>query len=256
MLNSVSESVALLRQNFAMGHRKVTPRVRDGRVASKNRAALTEPDSYALGASLQIVKRAPGPGQVNVVDEHDVRRFLALLPDWPTLGAGIHAIVLDNELSDCDGYYRGDGVIHLSSWPRDITVDLNPEYVESHRAIFERIGIPFDPPKSPPASGDGEEPGALVRCWFDPLTARDYLLMHVFLHELGHHEDVRTRRRGGHSRGEEFAESWAITRELNLWPYYRAVFPRRARNQCPRSRPPPASKESRQSGFSAVAAAG
>jgi hypothetical protein len=41
--------------------RKTTPRVKDGRVRRKNRTAVTAPDGYTLGASLQILRHAPGP---------------------------------------------------------------------------------------------------------------------------------------------------------------------------------------------------
>jgi hypothetical protein len=65
-----------------------------------------------------------------------------------------------------------------------------------------------------------------ARCWFEPSTARDFMLMHVFLHELGHHHDQKTLRRGGASRGEDYAEAWAIEKERELWPKYRAAFGR------------------------------
>jgi hypothetical protein len=219
-----------------MLRRKTTPRVKDGQVQTKNRRGVTAPDGYTQSASLQIVRRAPGPRQVHVVDEHDVRRFLDLLPEWPLLGAGIHAIVLDNDDGDFDGCYRHDGVIFLASWPEEIVRELGVAYHEAHREVFDRIGVPFDIVHEPAAP---EEPGPphahtppprdpepFARCWFEPATARDYLLMHVFLHELGHHHDRRTLRRGRGGRGEDYAEAWAIDRERELWPRYRAAFGR------------------------------
>jgi hypothetical protein len=219
-----------------MRPRKTTPRVKAGRVQPKDRRGVTAPDLYTQGSSLQIIRRAPGPGQVHVVDEHDVRRFLDLLPDWPELGGGIRAIVLDNDDGDFDGCYRHDGVIFLASWPEEIVMELDLEYHEPHRAVFERIGVPCDivepaPPPEPPSPSPlrppPRAPEPFARCWFEPATARDYLLMHVFLHELGHHQDRRTLRRGGEGRGEDYAEAWAMARERDLWPRYRGAFGRR-----------------------------
>jgi hypothetical protein len=217
--------------------RKTTPRVKAGRVQPKDGRGVTAPDGYTQGSSLQIIRRAPGPGHVHVVDEHDVRRFLDLLPDWPELGAGIRAIVLDNDQGGFDGCYRHDGVIILSSWREEMVLELDLEYHEPHRQVFERIGVPFDlvepepePPREPSPDGlrpPPPPPEPFARCWFEPATARDYLLMHVFLHELGHHHDRRTLRRGGAMRGEDYAEAWAMARERDLWPRYRGVFGRR-----------------------------
>jgi hypothetical protein len=208
-----------------MQNRKTTPRVKDGVVRKKNRTGHTAADGYALGDSLQIIRRAPGPGHVHVVDEHDIRRFLDLVPAWPTLGAGISAIVLDNDQGDFDGCYRHDGVIHLSSWVEEIAYDFNLSYVEAHRGVLARIGVDTEDPIDPDADA-ADEPS--VRCWFDRATARDYMLMHILLHEIGHHLDRSTTRRGGHLRGEDYAESWAIEQEQALWPRYRAVFSRRS----------------------------
>jgi hypothetical protein len=215
--------------------RKTTPRVKGGRVQKKDREGRTAPDGYTLGASLQTVRHAPGPGHVHVLDEHDVRRFLDLLPDWSTLGRGIHAIVLDRA-DDFDGCYRHDGVIMLASWPEEMVRDFYLPYFEEHREVLERIGVPWEIVTPPaPERASEPDPGGLVppdsppapyaRCWFEPHTARDYLLMHVFLHELGHHHDHRTLRRSGSiPRGEDYAEAWAIERERALWPRYRAWF--------------------------------
>jgi hypothetical protein len=133
----------------------------------------------------------------------------------------------------------------LTSWPEEIVQELRVGYHDAHREVFERIGVPCeivepapDTPEGAPvaeAVARGHEPPPVpphpfARCWFEPQTARDYLLMHVFLHELGHHQDRRTLRRGARvGRGEDYAEAWAIEREQELWPRYRAAFGRSAR---------------------------
>jgi hypothetical protein len=212
--------------------RKTIPRVKNGRVQRKNRDAATAPDDYTLGASFQIVRHAPGPYNVHVVDEHDVRRFLGLLPDWSTLGVGIPAIVIDANCQRFEGCYRKDGVIVLTSWPAEMMREVPLWHYDAHWEVFQRIGVPCEIVEAP--TGEDVacelEPEPFARCWFEPHTARDYMLMHTLLHELGHHQDARTQRRGARvDRGEDYAEAFAFQREQELWPRYRAAFGRPAR---------------------------
>ena len=108
---------------------------------------------------------------------------------------------------------------------------LGVDYCEAHRDVFDRIGVPCEIADAPDRYDPSDlVPGPFARCWFEPHTARDYLLMHIFLHELGHHHDRRTLPRGARAgRGEDFAEGWAIDRERALWSRYRAAFGNRAR---------------------------
>lgn len=47
----------------------------------------------------------------------------------------------------------------------------------------------------------------------------------MFLHELGHHVDrISTRSRRESSRGEAFAEDFALRRAERLWPAFVAAF--------------------------------
>lgn len=60
------------------------------------------------------------------------------------------------------------------------------------------------------------EQRVLVR--FDRRTAADYMLLHVFLHELGHHVDASTSpRKGWTKRGEDYAELWALRTADAMW---------------------------------------
>ena len=83
--------------------------------------------------------------------------------------------------------------------------------------MLERLDVPTEP-----CGGD------TVLCRFDEASARGFLLMHVLLHELGHHRDrIETRRRVDCPRGEPFAESYANERAEALWPAYHRAFARR-----------------------------
>ena len=53
---------------------------------------------------------------------------------------------------------------------------------------------------------------------FDRITAAAYQLLHVFLHELGHHVDAMARPFPGRSvRGEDYAEQWANRCADRIW---------------------------------------
>src|SRR5262245_58519291 len=194
-------------------NRKVTPRVRDGRVQKKNRWEENPADSDGQTSFLEIIRRAPGPRCVHIIDETDVRRFVELIPDWKDLSRGLRSIVLEKHEVDTDGWCRYDGVIALPAWRRELVREVGLEYYAEHRELLERIGVPCEPCE-PAGSANDVDP--TVRCWFDEATARAFLLLHVFLHELGHHVDEKTRD-GRARRGEEFAEAFAYTREARLW---------------------------------------
>jgi len=52
-----------------------------------------------------------------------------------------------------------------------------------------------------------------------------YQLLHIFLHELGHHCDrMSTKSRRDSGRGEPFAEEWAYRYERVLWDRYLETF--------------------------------
>lgn len=55
-------------------------------------------------------------------------------------------------------------------------------------------------------------------------TARAYQLLHIFLHELGHHYDRMTTRSKRTSRGEPYAESYATKHAETVWDRYLAEF--------------------------------
>lgn len=55
--------------------------------------------------------------------------------------------------------------------------------------------------------------------------ARAYQLLHIFLHELGHHHDrMTTKRQLSTSRGEPYAEAYARRHEGLIWDRYLKVF--------------------------------
>ena len=65
----------------------------------------------------------------------------------------------------------------------------------------------------------------VYKCRFEESTVRAYLLLHIFLHELGHHYDnITTPYKGWTVRGEVYAEEYALRYEQQIWSKYCDVF--------------------------------
>ncbi len=58
-------------------------------------------------------------------------------------------------------------------------------------------------------------------CKFTQFSVKAFQLLHVFLHELGHHYDkMTTGSKREASRGEHFAEEYAVKNEEVIWEGY------------------------------------
>jgi hypothetical protein len=92
---------------------------------------------------------------------------------------------------------------------------LRPDWCADHEDLLDRLGVPID---------FDEEAGEL-HCHWTRSTARAYQLLHVFVHELGHHIDRMTSRgQRESSRGEDHAEQYAWSFEAVIWENYCAEF--------------------------------
>lgn len=108
--------------------------------------------------------------------------------------------------------------IQIPAWEGELWKVFTPEYVREHLEIFELLGVACQ------SHSDGTE------CRFTPAQAKAFLLLHVFLHELGHHVDrMESKTQRASRRGEPFAESYANATASFIWPAYLRVFgdPRR-----------------------------
>lgn len=148
----------------------------------------------------------------HVVTKDDVGRFVRVVPDWDAASHGLRAICLAGERHDCDGWYN-EGELAVCAWPRRMTSSLEPDWYFGHRRLLDRIGADID-------FCDNK----IVCRWTDK-TARAYLLLHVFLHELGHHVDRLAGGVAGEFRGGEgWAERFAFEYEALTWERYIAEF--------------------------------
>ncbi len=190
-------------------HRKTTPKVVGGKPQRKNRWRET-PNYHNTAQDIPVIDRQrPGSGYKHLLMKRDVVRFIALLPDWDELSKGLDAIVLAPGDWTTDGWHR-PGIVAVCAWERELWREVCSWYYIQHKRIFKQIGVPC----SQTADGD-------FLCKFTESTARAYQLLHVLLHELGHHHDrMTTKRKQQASRGEAYAERYANRYASMTWERY------------------------------------
>lgn len=191
---------------------KSTPRVKRGRVQKKNNW-IESGSYYNTPQQLPVVDRKrPGLGYRHLLKQKNIYAFIGILPDWQEISKGLNAIVLAPGDWDLDGWHEA-GVVHICAWEADLWIEHTREHCERHRDVFDRLGLVREQRK-----------GYVLCKWTEP-QARAYQLLHVFLHELGHHHDHRTTRPGGlANRGEPYAEAYARKYEDMIWDRYLEVF--------------------------------
>ena len=192
----------------AYQRRKVAPKVKDGVVQKKHNHAPTSGLGYVLDRQL------PARGYRHILTKQDIRDFTDIIPDWKSLAVGIEAIMLTARGYDYEGRYEvfsreKTALLEIPAWEGALWTCFTDAYFNQHRTIFERIGLAFEKVE------DG------VECRFTRAQAKAFLLLHVFVHELGHHVDrMQTKRQDASIRGEEFAERYANKMLDRLWPAY------------------------------------
>lgn len=185
-------------------YRKTTPKVKDGRVQKKNNHKRTPNYWNTRLKDLQIDIEKPGKGYKHFLKKRDIIRFLALLPHHEELKVELDAVILA-EGGGPDGWYS-NGVLAICAWNKDKTVSLNREYFDDHRELFDRLNVKY------------EIKAKSVICDFTEEQIIAYQLLHIFLHELGHHHDRLTTKHKIHiARGEDYAESYAFKYEKMIW---------------------------------------
>lgn len=189
--------------------RKTTPKVRDGVVQKKNRHAPTRLNSLSVGIDKS--------GGRHVVTKDDIWKFVRLIPDWKRISSDLDLIYLAREINEYDdGYYEYPQrpTIVLNSWEEDLTTLIfNADYIEHHRALFDRLGVEIT---------EDEIGSPMLR--FDEDSARAFQLLHIFLHELGHHYYRITQGRGRYGGSEKYAETYALKMEKKIWKRYCEAF--------------------------------
>ena len=185
---------------------KTTPKVTNGRVQKKNRCVET-PNYWNTPQTMPVIdRRRPGHDRVHLLKKRDILNFIGILPDWAELSKGLNAIVLDELDEDVDGRHNSCGVVIISSWPRELWETVPKEYVRDHLAILLQLGLLCD----------ASEKEYTLK-WTEA-QAKAFQLLHILLHELGHHHDqMSTRFKRQSARGEGYAEQYALKYMDLIW---------------------------------------
>lgn len=190
--------------------RKTGTKVRNGKVARKNRTDLSNHYSQMRQSETVIDRLRPGEGYKHYLTIGDVKRFIGILPDWDKLSVGLDAVILD-EGGDAMGWHW-DGVVAICAWEREYTIDWDTTFVHDHREILDRLGVEREPIEDDPKG---------TWCHFNDASIKGFQLMHILLHELGHHHDrMTTKSQIRSARGERFAETYALQYADTLWDAY------------------------------------
>lgn len=190
--------------------------VQNGRVQKKNNWALT-PNYWSHAMPFPVIDRErAGAGYRHLLLQRDIEKFIGLLPEWSEMSKGLNAILLARGRWSADGWY-GPGVVAICAWNADLWMEYTPQHFEDHRTIFERLNVPSE--------CKSDEDGKWFECRWTEETARAYQLLHIFLHEMGHHHDrMTTRSKKNIARGEPFAEAYALQHEALIWDRYTRAF--------------------------------
>jgi hypothetical protein len=111
------------------------------------------------------------------------------------------------------GWHRS-GIVAICAWEREIVwEDCDPCFYAEHRGLLKKLGVPV------------EMSDERIKLHFTRSTARAFHLVHVLVHELGHHRDrMTTRRRRYCGRDEPYAEGYACAFEDVILARYRREF--------------------------------
>lgn len=214
-------------------NRKTSPKVIGGHVQRKNNHTKTA----RLGYVVDRVR--PSRGYIHVISKREIHEFTDLIPDWHIIADGIESIFLAQEDEFTDGFYRhydneGTGVIWLCAWPKELWVEYCDSYYQEHKWVFNILGVLCEKSEKKLErdacdKDDSDEKQCeseiIWTCYFTLSQAKAFMLMHIFLHELGHHVDkLRSKKKNVISGGERFAENYANRRFHELWSNYVDLF--------------------------------
>jgi hypothetical protein len=214
---------SLIMRSFA---RKTAPKVRNGKTQRKNRPDLTPHHCQTRQPYPAIDRQRPGEGYRHLITVKQLKQFIELLPDWQELSCGLNAVILAPGDPIFMGWYL-PGRVALSAWNQELPRTWETEFIQEHAGVLDRLGVergPFYDEWFFKEEVGIPNPSYQV-CKFTETSARGFQLMHVFLHELGHHHDrmtTKTKRRS--SRGESYAEEYANKFAQRIWDDYFNVF--------------------------------
>ena len=158
-----------------------------------------------------ISREPPGKGFRHFITIKDLRSFIEILPGWPVLFQDLNEIILARGEH---GVTDGTQERYWQSVPGRVTCGGRFRgLLSEHKTVFFRLGVQC------------VKQGMFYLCRFNLLSVKAFQLLHIFLHELGHHYDrITSRRMREASRGEKFAEQYADCFQDLIWDKYIEIF--------------------------------
>ena len=192
--------------------RRTATRIKNGSVQKKNNWTKTPNYWNTRQDEIQIDIAKPGKGYRHFIKKRDIKAFLEILPNRDEIDVEFDAVLLASGRDNLDGWYR-NGVIAICAWEKEMEQSCTIEYFEAHKDIFIRLGVEY------------ELKNDYVILHFNENQIKAYQLLHIFLHELGHHHDrINTKSKRRCSRGENYAENYAFKYEEVIWNKYFEYF--------------------------------
>lgn len=193
--------------------RRTATRIKKGSVQKKNRHTKTPNYWNTRQDEIQIDIENPGKGYKHFLKKRDIKQFLEILPNREEIDIEFDAVLLARGSYYRDGWYR-NGVIGICAWEKEMTKEYHLRYFNAHKDIFDRLEVKYSIEED------------FVICDFTENQIKAYLLLHIFLHELGHHHDRINTKSRRVARGENYAESYALKYEQIIWNKYFECFSR------------------------------
>jgi hypothetical protein len=105
-------------------------------------------------------------------------------------------------------------MVTVCAWERELAGEWTARFVREHRSVLDRLGVKCE-----------QLSKKTYFVHWTEASIRGFQLMHVLLHELGHHHDrITTRSMRRASRGERYAEDYALRYADRIWNEYVRVF--------------------------------
>ncbi len=199
-------------------NRKTASKVIGGHVLRKNNHTRTVSLGYVVD------RERPRKGYKHVLKKKDVHDFIDIIPGWHEYADGLEEIILTPGGRDSFGSYysysnEDTGVIYLAAWNEEMWMDFNVDFFDEHKWLFDHLGLTYEEKVVKDPRGRGTY--TAMGCYFSASQAKAFMLLNVFLHEIGHHVNRRTKQvKEWCPGGEPFAEKFADDLFHKLWPAY------------------------------------
>ncbi|MBK5722979.1 hypothetical protein JGH11_19095 [Dysgonomonas sp. Marseille-P4677] len=192
--------------------RRTATRIKKGTVQKKNRYTKTPNYWNTSQDEIQVDIENPGKRYKHFLKKRDIKLFLEILPNREEIDVKFDAVLLASGSYSTDGWYK-NGVIGICAWKKEMTQEYALCYFNAHKSIFDKLGVKYAVKKD------------YAICYFTENQIKAYLLLHIFLHELGHHHDRLNTKSGRIARGEKYAEDYAFKYAEIIWNRYFEYFP-------------------------------